>query len=127
MSITGLDHVQVAAPPGCEQAARRFYGVVLGLAEIDKPGALRGRGGVWFALGEQQLHIGVEEEFTPARKAHPALRVDAGQLDGLAERLERAGSRVQWDAELPGVRRFFSEDPWGNRLELCAADFAVPQ
>lgn len=68
-----MDHVQVAAPRGCEDEARRFYGVLLGLEEIDKPEELRARGGVWFRCGEQQLHIGVEDGFAPAKKAHPAL------------------------------------------------------
>jgi catechol 2,3-dioxygenase-like lactoylglutathione lyase family enzyme len=120
VTLIALDHVQIAGPPGCEEAARRFYGELLGLAEVRKPDALRARGGVWFALGEQQLHIGVEEEFRPARKAHPALRVAARELDALAKRLSQAGVRVQWDDDLPGVRRFFSEDPWGNRIELCS-------
>lgn len=120
MPIVGLDHVQVAAPAGGEAAARRFYGEALGLAEIAKPPALAGRGGVWFAVGAQQLHVGVEEDFTPARKAHPALRVPAEELDALARRIEADGGAVQWDHALPGVRRFFAHDPWGNRLELLA-------
>ena len=110
--ITGLDHVQLAAPPHCEDAARAFYGDLLGLVEVEKPEPLRGRGGVWF----EQLHVGVEQDFAPARKAHPALRVD--DLDGVAERLRAAGARVQWDDALPGVRRFYTQDPWGNRVEL---------
>jgi catechol 2,3-dioxygenase-like lactoylglutathione lyase family enzyme len=118
--IVGLDHVQVAAPPGCEQEARRFYGELLGLNEIPKPAVLAKRGGVWFSLGDHQLHVGVEEAFEPARKAHPALRVAAEGLDQLAERLTAAGASVQWDGDLPGVRRFYTEDPWGNRLELLA-------
>jgi catechol 2,3-dioxygenase-like lactoylglutathione lyase family enzyme len=117
-----LDHVQIAAPPGCEAAARGFYGELLGLAEIEKPPALRGRGGVWFALGAGQLHIGVEDAFAPARKAHPALRVDESHLRTLAERLEAAGAPVIWNRELlPHVQRFFTADPFGNRLELLAA------
>jgi catechol 2,3-dioxygenase-like lactoylglutathione lyase family enzyme len=118
--IVGLDHVQVAAPKGCEREARRFYGDLLGLPEIDKPEPLRGRGGAWFRVGDQQLHIGVQEPFSPARKAHPALRVRATELDALALHLTEAGSEVIWDEELPDVRRFFSEDPWGNRIELMA-------
>jgi catechol 2,3-dioxygenase-like lactoylglutathione lyase family enzyme len=102
----------VAAPPGCEDAARAFYGDLLGLVEVDKPEPLRGRGGVWF----EQLHVGVEQDFAPARKAHPALRVE--DLDGVAERLRAAGARLQWDDALPGVRRFYTADPWGNRIEL---------
>jgi catechol 2,3-dioxygenase-like lactoylglutathione lyase family enzyme len=109
-----LDHVQVAAPPGCEAEARAFYGGLLGLTEVEKPEPLRGRGGVWF----EQLHVGVEEDFAPARKAHPALQVD--DLDALAERLAAAGAQVQWDEALPDVRRFYTADPWGNRIELLA-------
>jgi hypothetical protein len=94
---------------------------VLGLAEIEKPEPLRVRGGVWFELaGGGQLHIGVEDAFAPARKAHPAFRLPAEELEDLAERLEGAGERVEWDDSLPGVRRFYTTDPWGNRLELLA-------
>jgi catechol 2,3-dioxygenase-like lactoylglutathione lyase family enzyme len=119
--IVGLDHVQVAAPPGCEADARRFYGGVLGLAELEKPEPLAARGGVWFALGSgQQLHVGVESDFAPALKAHPALAVAAGALEALAERLVEAGCEVRWDSSLPGVARFYVDDPWGNRLELMA-------
>lgn len=116
MSLRGIDHVQVAAPPGCEEDARRFYGEVLGLREIDKPEELRSRGGVWFQIGSQQLHVGVEDGFAPARKAHPALA--AGDLDAVAARLEAAGARVAWDDAIPGTRRFYTDDPWGNRLEV---------
>jgi catechol 2,3-dioxygenase-like lactoylglutathione lyase family enzyme len=118
--IVGLDHVQVAAPPGCEGDARRFYGGLLGLEEVGKPAALPARGGVWFAVGSPQLHIGVAEDFEPARKAHPALRVAPGSLETLAERLVEAGCEVRWDSALPGVARFYVDDPWGNRLELVA-------
>jgi catechol 2,3-dioxygenase-like lactoylglutathione lyase family enzyme len=122
VSIVGLDHVQVAAPPGCEADARRFYGGLLGLAELEKPPALAARGGAWFALGSgQQLHVGVEDDFAPAVKAHPALLVSEGALEALAERLVTAGCEVRWDDALPGTRRFYAEDPWGNRLELMAA------
>lgn len=120
MFVEGLDHVQVAAPQGCEAAARRFYGELLGLAEVEKPQILQARGGVWFQAGPQQLHIGVEEPFTPARKAHPALLVAAGTLDTLASRLQAVGATVIWDDGLP-VRRLYTEDPWGNRIELVAA------
>ncbi len=116
MEIRALDHVQLAAPPGCEEEARSFFGGLLGLTEIDKPEPLRARGGVWFAVGAQQLHVGVEEEFRPARKAHPAFHVDG--LDALADRLRDAGVEPRWDAELPGFRRFYVEDPFGNRIEL---------
>jgi catechol 2,3-dioxygenase-like lactoylglutathione lyase family enzyme len=120
VTVLGLDHVQLAAPPGCETQARRFYGELLGLREIAKPRSLDRRGGVWFSVGAQQLHIGVEDPFSPARKAHPALRVEPSELDTVAERLASAGARVTWDDALPGVRRFYTEDPWGNRVELLA-------
>jgi catechol 2,3-dioxygenase-like lactoylglutathione lyase family enzyme len=120
MSVVGLDHVQMAAPRGCEAEARRFYGTLLGLVEVDKPESLRGRGGVWFRCGEQQLHVGVEDGFAPARKAHPAMRVAADEIDALAERLRDAGEEVVWDEALAGVRRFYSQDPWGNRIELLS-------
>lgn len=117
-----LDHVQIAAPPGCEEAARRFFGELLGLAEIEKPEPLRARGGAWFAVGEHQLHVGVERDFVAARKAHVALRVGAAEIDDLAERLAAAGVLVAWDDALRGERRFYSEDPWGNRIEFLAAN-----
>jgi catechol 2,3-dioxygenase-like lactoylglutathione lyase family enzyme len=115
--VVGLDHVQVAAPPGCEAAARRWYGELLGLDELPKPPVLAARGGVWFACGAQQLHVGVERSFVAASKAHPALRVSSlAALDELAERL----APVEWDDSIPGVRRFYASDPWGNRVELLA-------
>jgi catechol 2,3-dioxygenase-like lactoylglutathione lyase family enzyme len=121
--VAGLDHVQVAAPPGCEAEARRFYGELLGLPEVAKPAPLDARGGVWFACGaHQQLHVGVDPRHAPALKAHPALLVS--KLDDLAKTLEHAGAPVTWDDALAGVRRFFTADPWGNRLELIAADGA---
>jgi catechol 2,3-dioxygenase-like lactoylglutathione lyase family enzyme len=120
-----LDHVQLAAPPGCEPEAQRFFADLLGLEKLEKPEPLRSRGGVWFALlGGGQLHVGVEEPFAPARKAHPAFRLPAAELEELARRLETAGEHVEWDDSLPGVRRFYTADPWGNRLELLAADAA---
>jgi catechol 2,3-dioxygenase-like lactoylglutathione lyase family enzyme len=120
VSVVGLHHVQLAAPPGCEEAARAFFGGLLGLAEVEKPDLLGSRGGVWFAAGPQQLHIGVEPAHTPARKAHPALAVHA--IEELARRLAAAGVPVEWDASVPGVRRFYTADPWGNRIELVSAD-----
>jgi catechol 2,3-dioxygenase-like lactoylglutathione lyase family enzyme len=121
-----LDHVQVAAPPGCEEAARAFYGALLGLPEVDKPEPMRASGGAWFALGAQQLHVGVAGDFAPAPKAHPGLSVTDAELDALAARLEAAGSPVEWDERLPGVRRFYSADPFGNRLELLAGTASEP-
>jgi catechol 2,3-dioxygenase-like lactoylglutathione lyase family enzyme len=117
-----LDHVQLAAPPGCEAQARSFYGNLLGLREMPKTQALRARGGVWFALdGRQQLHVGVEQQFVAARKAHPALAVDRLALDELAAKLVAAGCHVRWDETLRPVRRFYVDDPWGNRLEFLEA------
>jgi len=119
--ITGIDHVQVAAPPGCEPAARSFYGGLLELAEVDKPPALAARGGCWFAVGDQQLHVGVAQAFTPSAKAHPALGVeDSDALDTLAARLQAAGYTVEWDDAIVGTDRFYVPDPFGNRLELLA-------
>lgn len=117
--ILGVDHIQLAAPKGCEEAARAFYGAILGLAEIEKPGQLRARGGCWFACGKQQIHIGVEAAFQPARKAHPAFAVS--DLDELRKSLQARGVRIKEDDSLPDVRRFFAEDPWGNRLEFLEA------
>jgi catechol 2,3-dioxygenase-like lactoylglutathione lyase family enzyme len=118
--IDGLDHVQLAAPRGCEEQARRFFGELLGLAELEKPNSLRARGGVWFQAGPQQLHVGVEDAFAPARKAHPAFRVRPDMLDALAVRLQESGAGVEWDEELEGFRRFYTTDPWGNRIEFLA-------
>ncbi len=112
--------MQLAGPPGCEDDARRFFGELLGLVEIAKPPALAARGGVWFTAGAQQLHVGVEGEFAPAKKAHPALAVEPAALDDLAARLAGACAPVEWDDELAPRRRFYSADPWGNRIELIA-------
>ena len=122
-AITGLHHVQVAAPAGCEDAARHFYGTLLGLAEIEKPPILARRGGCWFMAGAAELHVGVEESFVPARKAHPALSVvSVAALEDLASALTVAGVDVQWAeaAEISTQRRFHVSDPWGNRLEVVA-------
>ncbi len=116
MPIVGLDHVQIAMPRGEEALARQFYGELLGLAEIPKPENLARRGGVWFALGDRQLHLGVEEPFHAARKAHPAFRVD--DLDSLRGLLRAAGHVPIDDEPLPGYRRFYLADPFGNRLEF---------
>ncbi len=121
LSPIGLDHVQVAAPPGSERDARRFYGELLGMDEITKPESLRARGGAWFACGSHQLHVGIADPFAPATKAHPAILIRAADLDPLAARLAAAGCAVKWDDEIPGTRRFFTADPWGNRIELVGA------
>ena len=116
MELRSIDHVQVAGPPGCEVAARAFYGDLLGLREIPKPPRLAARGGVWFQLGPQELHVGIEEEFRPALKAHPAFTcVDP---DAVAAALEASGAPVTWNGDVSGVRRFYTSDPFGNRLEI---------
>jgi catechol 2,3-dioxygenase-like lactoylglutathione lyase family enzyme len=118
--ITGVDHVQLAMPRGREDAARSFYAGLLGMTELPKPQALAVRGGCWFASGAAVLHLGVEEPFAPARKAHPALLVD--DLDGLSAALTAAGYPcVRADGEIPGVRRFHTHDPFGNRVEFQQA------
>ncbi|MDQ6874084.1 MAG: glyoxalase [Actinomycetota bacterium] len=103
-------------PAGGEPAAREFYGRVLGLAEIAKPAALAARGGAWFRGSGMELHLGVEDDFRPVRKAHPGLLVT--DLDERAVCLQHAGCPVTWDGNFPGMRRFHTADPFGNRLEL---------
>lgn len=114
--IVGLDHVQLAMPHGGEDRARAFYGGVLGLSEIDKPGHLAVAGGCWFAGGGAQVHLGVEEGFTPSRKAHPALLVD--DLAGMVTRLEQSGVPFSPGKPLDGYIRGDIADPFGNRIEL---------
>lgn len=112
-----IDHVQVALPRGGENAARAFYGGVLGLAEIPKPASLAARGGVWFDCGGLQVHLGVEDDFRPAKKAHVAFVVD--DLAAIAQALARAGRAVVRDVEqVEGSVRLFTDDPFGNRVEL---------
>ena len=123
--VVELDHVQVAAPPGSEEQARRFYRDLLGLDELRKPPALAARGGTWFRVGPHALHVGVTHDFAPAAKAHPALRVaSVDALEAVAARLASHGVQIAWaDArEIPGTRRFHVHDPWGNRLEFVARD-----
>ncbi len=117
--FTAIDHVQLAIPRGGEPAARRFYGDLLGLAEVPKPEALAARGGCWFESGEVKIHLGVEDDFRPARKAHPALR--CRDYPGLVARLAAAGVAVRDAGDVPGVTRCHLDDPFGNRIELCAA------
>lgn len=108
--------MQLAMPPGREGEARAFFAGVLGMTEVDKPPVLAARGGAWFCAGGVDLHLGVEEDFRPARKGHPAVLVD--DLDDVVARLTQAGQPVAWDAEFPGYRRIYAYDPFGNRLEF---------
>lgn len=111
-----IHHVQLCCPPGSESALRAFYAGVLGLREIRKPHPLAARGGCWFRGGGVELHLGVDGEFRPARKAHPGIVVTG--LDTWADRLRSAGYPVRYDDGFPGMRRFYSEDCHGNRLEF---------
>ncbi|HYP75810.1 MAG TPA: VOC family protein [Polyangiaceae bacterium] len=119
MTIIAIDHVQLAMPVGREQEARAFYSALLGLPEIPKPPELAGRGGAWFESSSVKVHLGVDMDFRPARKAHPGLLVD--DLEGLANRLRAAGVTLVADEALPGQSRYFVDDPFGNRLELLQA------
>ena len=116
MPIEGIDHVQLAMPAGREDAAREFYGRLLGIPEVPKPPPLRKRGGVWFEKGEVRIHLGVDPDFRPARRAHPGFRVR--DLQKLVSMLRDAGYAVSEDDLLGRVRRVFVADPFGNRLEL---------
>ncbi|WP_377269714.1 glyoxalase [Peterkaempfera sp. SMS 1(5)a] len=114
--ITAVDHVQLAARPGTEDTLRAYYTGVLGMTEIPKPAVLAVNGGCWFQAGAVQLHLGMEAGHTPSDKAHPALRVTG--IRQYAEQLSRRGARVQWENNLPGLLRFYSWDPAGNRIEF---------
>ncbi|HBZ69425.1 MAG TPA: glyoxalase [Deltaproteobacteria bacterium] len=116
MRICSLDHIQLAMPAGGEDKARAFYCGVLGLAEVAKPSHLAARGGCWFASEGVKIHLGVEPEFRPATKAHPALRVSG--LAELLERCRKSGYRVVDDEPLDGYRRAYLADPFGNRIEV---------
>ncbi|GFZ88822.1 glyoxalase [Paenibacillus marchantiophytorum] len=117
-AILGIDHVQLAAPEGCEQVAREFFADLLGWKEIAKPESLKSRGGVWFACGTHQLHVGVQKDFMPAAKAHPAFAVM--HLAALREHLVAHNLTVVDDAVRAdeGIQRFYLHDPFGNRLEF---------
>ncbi|WP_323793914.1 VOC family protein [Nocardioides sp.] len=119
-----LHHVQLAIPAGSEDECRAFWRDVLGLEELEKPPVLAARGGCWFRGGGLEVHLGVEDDFTPARKAHPGILV--GDLRGLAATLEAAGVAVTWDAEFPGHDRIYAADPFGNRLEFLEPLSARP-
>ena len=113
-----LDHVQLAIPPGAEDLCRGFYIDALAMEEIVKPPILAARGGLWLRSGDVQIHLGVEEDFHPARKAHPAIRVS--DLNALALILTQSGCNPIWDDAIPNMKRFYASDPVGNRLEFIA-------
>lgn len=119
MALIGLDHVQLACPPGGEDAATAFYEGVLGLTRVPKPEPMASRGGCWFRGAGFELHVGVDHDFRPAQKAHPALL--ARDLDELADALDAAGHPVRWSDELLDSRRCYVDDPFGNRIELIAS------
>lgn len=121
--LDGLHHTQLAIPPGAEPQVRDFYAGILGMTEIDKPPVLAARGGCWFRSGGLELHLGVEKEFQPARKAHPGILV--ADIDALARRLSERGVEVDWDDNFPGHRRFYAHDPLGNRLEFLEPETAA--
>ena len=112
----GIDHVQLGIPVGAEDEARRFYIDVLGLVEVPKPAVMAARGGAWFEAGEVRIHVGGEDPFVPAKKAHPAL-----VMHGLADFVDRRGLTVRWNDEIAGVVRCHVDDPFGNRIELIEA------
>lgn len=112
----GIDHVQLAAPKGSEPEARNFYGEILGLTEIPKPDHLAKKGGVWFELGKKQVHIGIQLDFFPAKKAHPAFEVR--NINTIRKRLGEKSIQVMEDEPLEGANRFYVNDPFGNRIEF---------
>ncbi len=116
MPILSLDHLQVAIPVGGENRAREFYTGILGFTEIEKPAPMAGRSSIWFAAGAVNLHLGIEPEFHPAKRAHPAFVVD--DLDEILAACERAGLTTRPDTSFNGFRRVHVLDPFGNRLEL---------
>ena len=125
-TFTRLHHVQLSIPAGGEDASRAFWGGVLGMRELPKPPALAVRGGCWFGSGDVggvEVHVGVEDDFAPARKAHPALLVTG--IRDLAARLAEHGVAVQWDESVPGQDRFHTHDPFGNRLEFVEPQAAA--
>ena len=116
LPFTTIDHVQLAMPAGQEETARKFYAELLGMQEIPKPPELLKRGGCWFGSGSVQVHLGVEKDFRPAKKAHPAFKCT--DYDGLVRKLQAAGVEVTETGDIPGVRRCHIHDPFGNRIEL---------
>lgn len=115
-SFKSIDHVQLAAPKGSEDIAKRFFGEILGFQEVEKPEVLKKRGGVWFQFGNYQIHIGIEEPFAPAKKAHPAFQVE--NLGALKTHLMKHEVNFIVDTDLPGANRIYVNDPFGNRIEI---------
>lgn len=115
-TLDGLHHVELAIPEAAEDQCRDFWGEVLGMTELEKPPVLAARGGCWFRGGGLEVHLGVEQDFRPAKKAHPGILVSS--IRSLAERLEEKGSEVTWDDDCPGHQRFYAFDKLGNRLEF---------
>lgn len=115
-----LHHIQLTLPPGAEEISRLFYVGVLGMTEVAKPPALRARAGLWLRADGLEIHLGVEPDFRPARRAHPGILVSG--LDALAARLTGCGVTVDWDDALPGFRRFYCHDCVGNRLEFLTPE-----
>lgn len=116
MAFIAFDHVQLTMPAGSDAQAIAFFAGVLGLEKIPHPPTLLQNGGAWFRAGTVELHIGIEDDFRPVRKGHPAMVVD--DLDEIARRCEDAGYDVSWDTRYPGFRRFYVRDPFGNRIEI---------
>ncbi|WP_010676670.1 VOC family protein [Bacillus timonensis] len=115
-TFKAIDHIQLAAPKGSEDLARHFYAEILGCKEVDKPETLRKNGGVWFAYGTVKIHIGIEDPFSPAKKAHPAFEVE--NIQALKQHLQNNDVNIIDDNNLPGANRFYAHDPFGNRLEF---------
>jgi catechol 2,3-dioxygenase-like lactoylglutathione lyase family enzyme len=116
MRIEGIDHIQLAMPAGQEDIARNFYSAILGIPEVPKPPNLAKRGGVWFENGRVKIHLGIDPDFRPARKAHPAFLVQ--DLGALVQKLSDSGIEVVEDEPLPGYDRVYVADPFGNRIEI---------
>ncbi len=118
--MIGIDHIQIAAPPGSEDLAREFYGELLAMEEIPKPTNLKARGGCWFRCGSQEVHIGIQQDFFAAKKAHPGFTVNG--LLKLKLQLQQAGFIIEEEQPIEGRSRFFTHDPFGNRIEFLSFD-----
>ncbi len=120
--IEGIDHLQLAMPAGGEARARAFYGKIPGLQELPKPASLAGRGGLWYGLRDgRELHLGVESQFAGSKKGHPAFAANDETLVALADLIDSLGGQPRWDQALAPRRRFYAQDPFGNRLEFISS------